>query len=52
MSREEDHMQTQTKMKGTLLLNRGEVRSLLTLADYLETVEAAFKLHGEGRIFS
>ncbi len=33
----------------TLLLTRDELKSLLTTADYLETVEEAFLAHAEGR---
>lgn len=36
----------------TLLLNRTEIRSLLTLDDYIHAVEHAFRLHGEGRSLS
>ena len=35
---------------GTLLLNRPEIRSLLSTFDYIKIVEQAFKLHAEGKI--
>src|SRR5579872_7412872 len=37
------------KPKGTLLLNRGEVRSLMTFQEYIAAVEEAFRLYGEGK---
>lgn len=36
-------------MDSTLLLTRDELKSLLTTADYLDTVEEAFLAHAEGR---
>jgi ornithine cyclodeaminase/alanine dehydrogenase-like protein (mu-crystallin family) len=38
--------------QGTLLLNRSEIASLLTLDDYIEVVEQAFRLHAEGQSLS
>ena len=35
--------------EGTLLLTRSDVASLLTLDDCIGGVEAAFRLHAEGR---
>jgi ornithine cyclodeaminase/alanine dehydrogenase-like protein (mu-crystallin family) len=37
------------KPQGTLLLNRGDITSLLDLQDYLRVVEDAFRLYAEGR---
>ena len=37
------------KPQGTLLLNRGDVTSLLGLPDYLRVVEDAFRLHAAGQ---
>jgi ornithine cyclodeaminase/alanine dehydrogenase-like protein (mu-crystallin family) len=37
------------KRQGTLLLNRGDITSLLDLQDYLRVVEDAFRLYAEGR---
>lgn len=37
------------KPQGTLLLNRGDITSLLNLQDYLRVVEDAFRLHAEGQ---
>jgi ornithine cyclodeaminase/alanine dehydrogenase len=37
------------KPKGTLLLNRQEIASLLTLEDYIQVVEEAFRAHGLGK---
>jgi alanine dehydrogenase len=36
--------------KGTLLLNRPEIKSLLKTGNYIDIVEQAFKLHAEGKI--
>ncbi|MGD8867693.1 MAG: ornithine cyclodeaminase family protein [Gemmatimonadales bacterium] len=35
--------------RGTLLLNRQDIASLLSLSDYVEIVENAFRLHAEGK---
>ncbi len=35
--------------KGTLLLNRSEITSLLNLHEYIDVVEQAFKLHAQGK---
>jgi len=34
-----------------LLLRRSEIASLLTLPDYIQVVEDAFRQHAEGRAF-
>ncbi len=36
-------------LKGTRILTRGDVRSLLGMADCIEAVEAAFRAHAEGK---
>ncbi|MHA1490548.1 MAG: ornithine cyclodeaminase family protein [Promethearchaeota archaeon] len=38
-------------MKGTLLLRRSELSSLLSLKEYIIGIENAFKMHGEGSTF-
>ena len=38
-------------MKGTLLLKRSELASLMSLEDYIEGIENAFKMHGLGSSF-
>jgi ornithine cyclodeaminase/alanine dehydrogenase len=43
---EEGHI---LKPPETLILKRGEIASLLTLQDYLQAVEDAFRMHAEGR---
>ena len=40
------------KPPGTLLLNRHEIASLLSLSDYVDIVENAFRLHAEGKTLS
>ncbi|KPK81385.1 MAG: hypothetical protein AMS25_06290 [Gemmatimonas sp. SM23_52] len=40
------------KPPGTLLLNRHEIASLLSLSDYIEIVENAFRLHAQGKTLS
>ncbi|NIM49757.1 MAG: hypothetical protein GTN62_05800 [Gemmatimonadales bacterium] len=37
------------KQRGTLCLKRSEIASLLTLADYVEIVESAFRLYAQGK---
>src|SRR5262245_18153848 len=37
------------KPRGTLMLTRRDVTSLLTLGDCIEAVESAFRMHAEGR---
>ena len=38
-------------IKGTLLLTRSVLNSLMTLDDYIMGIENAFKSHGEGNTF-
>jgi len=40
-----------TKLDRTLILTRSEVASMLELQDYIQAVEYAFKMHGEGNSF-
>jgi alanine dehydrogenase len=40
------------KPPGTLLLNRHEIASLLSLSDYVDIVENAFRLHAQGKTLS
>jgi len=40
------------KPPGTMLLDRGDVSSLLCLADYVEVVENAFRAYAQGRTLS
>ena len=35
--------------KGTLLLKRSDIKSLLNMSDYITVVETAFRLHAEGK---
>ncbi|MFX0208896.1 MAG: ornithine cyclodeaminase family protein [Candidatus Hodarchaeota archaeon] len=37
--------------KGTLLLKRKDLASLMTLQDYIQGIELAFRMHGEGKTF-
>ncbi len=39
------------ELKGTLILKRSDLASLMTLKDYIEGIENAFKMHGEGSTF-
>ena len=38
--------------KGTLLLNRSEIKSLIKADEYIDVVETAFRLHSEGEILA
>jgi len=37
--------------KGTLLLTRSELASLLDIGDYIQAIENAFRMHGEGSTY-
>ncbi len=37
--------------KGTLILTRKEIASLVEIQDYIDAVEQAFKVHGQGKSF-